>query len=272
MPTVDFGTVRAFVDDDRIDVFFPRGNDGLQAALKEMKGRWNPERRCWTVVPRFARKSREEVVDRIGETLLAAAPDGWKDAVDKFGGFACATRRYEIKVGIGGIRIRLPDGHPSHWVLKSIEGCQRDGESWLLPARSCAASVIRPVLERVVREDYDFFISHIEHLEGRSIRGVVPVKPYEANELGLEPGKYAHADYAFLKIADPQVRNGPVHSWPFMVASRRDMEDGADVRLAYPDPDIAYKAVRHRMAMAPEDRQPLLDITHATGKWSSRLD
>lgn len=268
MPTVDLGTVRAFVDDGRIDVFLPRGYDGVVAAIKEMKGRWNPDRRCWSLVPAYARRDNESIVARLREVLLRSAPDGWTEVVDRFGGFACASRKYEVKVGDGGVRITLPEGHPSHWPLRQIEGVHRDGQTWLLPATSIAAPVIRPLLERIVREDRELFMSHVEHLETRSIRGVVPGTPEDGARIGLEPGGFVHANHAFLKVADPQVRNAPIHAWPLRVLSVEPAEGGLDVRLAYPDPELAYKAARFRQAQPEEDRRPLLDLPHATGKWA----
>jgi len=267
MPTVDFGTVRAFVDDTRIDVFFPRGYDGVKNALKEMKGRWNPDRRCWSVVPKYAKMDADQILGRIGDVLLRNAPDNWERAVSRFGGFACASRKYEVRVGLGGIRIRIPDGHPSHYVLKQVQGGQKEGEAWLIPSMSASSPTIGAVLERVVSEDMDCFISYVEHLEGRTIRGTVPVQPADADALGLFPEGIAYADHAFLKVADPQVKNGPVHAWPFRVMSREDGGDGVEVRLAYLPPEHAYKAVRYRQAQPEEDRLPLLDLTHATGKW-----
>jgi len=269
MPKVDFGTVTAFVDDGRIDVFFPRGYDGLKNALKDMKGRWNPDRKCWSLEPRYARMESAAIVGRIGEVLLRNAPDRWEDAVKRFGGFACASRKYEVKVGLGGIRIRIPEGHPSHYVLKEVEGGQQEGkDTWLIPSMSSSSPTIGAVLERVVGEDRECFISYVEHLETRTIRGTVPVTPGEADRLGLVPGGFAYADHAFLRVADPQVKNGPIHAWPFKVLSRDDAEGGVEVRLSYLPPETAYKAVRHRQAQAEEVRLPLLDLTHAVEKWT----
>jgi hypothetical protein len=269
MPKVDFGTVTAFVDEGRIDVFFPRGYDGLKNALKDMKGRWNPERKCWSLEPRYARMGPDEIVGRIGDVLLRNAPDRWEDAVRRFGGFACASRKYEVKVGLGGIRIRIPEGHPSHYVLKQVEGGQQEGkETWLIPSMSASSPTIGAVLERVVGEDEDIFVSYVEHLETRTIRGIVPVSPEEADGLGLVANRFVYADHAFLKVADPQVKNGPIHAWPFKVLSREDVDGGAEVRLSYLPPETAYKAVRYRQAQPEEARTPLLDLTHATGKWT----
>lgn len=268
MPTVDLGTVRAYVDDARIDVFFPRGYDRVVAAVKEMKGRFNPERRCWSVVPAYARRDGDAIVARIREVLMGAAPEGWSAVVEKFGGFACASRRYEVKVGEGGVRIALPEGHPSHWPMKDVTGAQRDGQTWLLPAASITAPVIRPVLERIVREDRDLFVSHVEHLESRTIKGIVPAEPDAAAALGLRKGEFVYADHAFLKVADPQVKNAPIHAWAFKVLECEEAEDGVEVRLGYLDPELAYKAVRFRQAQAEENRKPLLDLPHATGKWA----
>jgi hypothetical protein len=267
MPVADFGTVRVFVGVDRVDVTFPRGFDGLMTTLKDMKGRWNPERRCWSVTPLYAKLDPASIVDRIRNSLMSTAPPGWDEAVKRFGPFACTTKKYEVKVGEGGVRIGMPDGHPSHWALKQVEGGKREGTTWLLPATSISASLLRGVLERIVREDKEFFVSCVEHLEGRIIKGFVPGSPEEADGLGLVAGGVAYADHSFLKIADPQVLNSPIHAWPFKVGGRVEREDGFDVGLGYPPPEWAYKAVRFRMGRQPEDRTALLDLVHATEKW-----
>lgn len=267
MPIEDFGTVRVFVGDERVDVTFPRGYDGLVRELKEMRSRWNPDRRCWTVTPRFAKMSSDAIVERIERALIASAPSGWQEMVRMFGGFACASKRYEVKVGSGGVRIAMPDGHPSHWALKQVEAAHKEGTTWLLPAASLSASVLRSILERIVREDKEFFVSCIEHLEGRTIRGFIPVTAEEADVMGLVPGGVAYADHSFLKVADPQVLNSPIHAWAFQVGGRIEREDGFDVGLVYPAPDFACKAVRLRQGQAPEKRQRMLELLHATEKW-----
>jgi len=267
MPVADFGTVRVFVGVDRVDVTFPRGFDSLLVALKNMKSRWNPDRRCWSVTPLYARLTPEAIVGRIRETLMADAPNGWAEAVKRFGAFACTTKKYEVKVGEGGVRVTIPDGHPSHWVLKQVQGGKQEGTTWLLPASAVSAKLLAGVLERIVREDKDFFISCVEHLEGRMIKGFVPATEEEADRLGLVAGGIAYADHSFLKVADPQVLNSPIHAWPFKVGGRVPREGGFDVGLAYPSPEFAYKAVRFRQGKAAEERSPLLDLVHATTKW-----
>jgi len=268
MPTVDFGTVRAFVDAGAVEVAFPRGYDELKTALKEMKARWMPQRFCWRVETRWARIPENEIVRRIEDILRKKAPPGWQAAVEKFGAFACSTRRFEVKVGWGGIRIMLPPGHPSHYALKQVDNGKQDKETWLLPAASCTSSVVRPVLERVVKEDRDLFISYVEHLEGRTIRGIVPISPPEGDAMDLIAGKFVYADHAFLKVADPHVKNGPVHAWPFKVLERRDLESGLEIRLSYLEPDLAYRAVRYRQGRPEEERKQNLDLVHATEKWT----
>jgi hypothetical protein len=267
MPVADFGTVRVFIGVDRVDVTFPRGFDGLLRALKDMKSRWNPERRCWSVTPLYAKMTPEDIVERIRNSLMADAPSGWDEAVKRFGSFACTTKKYDVKVGEGGVRITMPDGHPSHWAMKQVEGGKREGMTWLLPAASISASLLRGVLERIVREDKEYFISFVEHLEGRVIKGFIPATEEEADQLGLIQGGVAYADHSFLKIVDPQVLNSPIHAWPFKVGGRAGRDDGFDVGLGYPPPEWAYKAVRFRMGKPIEDRTALLDLVHAKEKW-----
>lgn len=278
MPTIDFGSVTLSVDEGRVDVYFPFEQGEVKDALKQMNGRWNPDRRCWTVLPRFARRSEAEIAAAVEEALYAAAPGRWPDAVRKFSGYACATKRYEVKFGAGGIRVTLPAGHPSHFTLEHMAGASHKGETWTIPAKLAKTALVMPVVERAAKEDRKAFTDAVEPYEGRSMKGTLPMSPAAADAMGLVPGRVVFAEYQFLKVVDPLVVNMPVHCWPFKVASREDspgegyehLEQGVSLKLAYLDSSHGYKAVRKLQAMAEEDRPAKLDKPHADGKWLCR--
>lgn len=278
MPTVDFGSVTLSVDEGRVDAYFPYEQGGLKEALKAMKGRWNPERRCWTVLPRFARKDEAGIVAAVEAALWEAAPGPWRGIVERFSGFACATRRYDVRFGAGGVRITLPPGHPCHWDLEKTEGASRQGDTWSVPAAFAKAKAILPVLQRAAREDAKAFVESVSPYEGRIMKGTVPVGPSEADGLRLVPGKVVFADYQFLKAADPVVANMPVHAWPLRVLSREDrpgegwehLGEGVAVRLRHLEPEHGCKAVRKLRALPEDRRPPRLDLVHAAGKWHCR--
>jgi hypothetical protein len=278
MAIMDFGTVRGFGGEEGIDLFFPLTQTGFKEAIKkQLKARWNPERRCWTVVPKYARTDIFGICERIRTLLYSSAPEEWPAAVDRFGGFACATRRYEVKVGAGGIRIRLPDGHAFDYVLKKkVEAAffDRDARAWLIPAFACGNPRISKILTRIVSEDKDIFRRALEQYEDRSIRGTLITKDTTPGGMGIIEGAKVFASHAFLSIADPHVPNKPVQAWPFKVVSFEEQEDeeaeGPEVRLAYMDPDEGYLAVRKRQAQPEDERLPLLDLLNANAKWASK--
>jgi len=278
MPTVDFGSVTLSVDDGRVDAYFPFEQGGLKDALKRLKGRWNPDRRCWTVIPRFAGADEEAIVASVEAALWETAPGPWRGIVERFSGFACATRRYEVKFGPGGLRLMLPPGHPCHWNLEKTEGASRQGETWSIPAAFCKAKAVMPILQRAAREDARAFIGATEPYEGRTMKGTVPVSPAEADSLRLVPGKVVFAEFGFVKAADPLVVNMPVHAWPFRVISREDtpgegyesLEEGVSIKLEHLPPEHGCKAVRKLQALPEDRRPPKLDRPHAIGKWHCR--
>lgn len=278
MPTVDFGSVTLSVDEGRVDVFFPFEHGEVKDALKKVNGRWNPERRCWTAMTRFAKTDEAGIVKTVEEALYAAAPSKWPAAVEKFSSFACTTKRYEVKFGAGGIRLMLPAGHPCHWHLEKVAGANRKGDVWSIPAKHAKTAQVMPVVERMAREDRKAFVEAVEVYEGRYMKGTLLMSPEEATAMGIREGRIIFADYQFLKVADPLVVNMPVHAWPFKVASREDapgegyehLEQGVAVKLTYLESSQGYLAVRKYRSMDEAERPPRLDRPHADGKWYCR--
>lgn len=278
MPTVDYGSVTLAVDAGRVDVYFPFEQGEVKAALKPINGRWNPDRRCWTVQTRFAKMDEERICAAIEEALYAAAPKKWPQAVAGLSGYACATKKYDVKFGAGGVRIALPAGHPCHWTLEHLPGASRKGDVWSIPARNAKQSVVMPVVERAAREDMKAFVDAVEPYEGRHMKGTIAISPTEADALLLKPGRVIFAEFPFVKAADPLVVNMPVHAWPFMVEAREDkpgegyehLEEGVSLKLGYLDARHGYKAVRKLQAMPEDDRPARLDGPHVDGKWHCR--
>lgn len=274
MAVIDFGTVRCFGGEEGFDIFFPLTQTGFKDAVKtQLKARWNPDRKCWSVVPRFLRTDAFGLSSRIEKILFSGAPGEWPAAVERFGGFACATRKFEVKVGAGGIRIRLPDGHAYDYMLKKkVEGAFFDRQAgvWLIPAFACGNPVIAKILTGIVKEDKGIFHRALEQYEARSIRGILDTGEKTPGDLGIIEGAKVFASHAFLSVADPHVPNKPIQAWPFEVKSFKETEDGPLVRLAYMDGEAGYLAVRKRQARPEDERAPLLDLLNAEEKWVSK--
>src|SRR5690606_41286070 len=98
MPTADFGSVTLAVDADRIEAFFPFEHGELRGISKRFKGRFNGDRKSWVIIPSMARASEDDVVEAFEKELWSHAPDGWRDAVQKFSAFACVSRKYAVKL------------------------------------------------------------------------------------------------------------------------------------------------------------------------------
>ncbi|NTF17527.1 hypothetical protein G6L37_03890 [Agrobacterium rubi] len=286
MRKYDFGTCQAYVDDDVIDVFFAKPHDEVKNLLKtRWKARWEGERFCFRIRRKYVQDSETVIAEAIEAELYAAAPPKWKEMVERLGAMTCASKRYEIKIGAGGLRIMLPGGHSLHYHISKLLGEKQRSDTWELPAKAVKGSDMRFVLEKAVKEDLKVFTEEVEPYEGRTITGTALLEPRLADAFGIRKGEIVFANYSFLRTADPQVVNPDivrrqVRAWPFIVNSRVDGPEpsytdlpegvGVTLQLAYPPAAVGYNAVRAYMAMAEKDRPPALDDPHAMYKWRFR--
>jgi hypothetical protein len=282
----DFGTCQVFVDSDVIDVYFARGHDEIKDLVKtRWKARWEAERFCFRIRRRFVQDDENEIISAIEAELFKAAPPQWKSIVEKFGSTVCASKRYELKIGAGGLRVMLPGGHSLHYYIAKLLGVKQKSDTWELPAKVIKGSEMRTILERVVKEDWKVFNEEVEPYEGRTITGTALMEPRLADAYGIKVGEIIFANYSFLRVADPQVVNPDivrrqVRAWPFIVNSRKDEPEpsytdlpegvGVTLQLAYPPASIGYAAVKKCMALPEADRPPALDDPHAQFKWKFR--
>lgn len=268
MPLHDFGTVRVFAGTDQVDVFLPRADTDVKSVLKRLKGRWVPDRKCWRVVPRFAKTESSRIVAEIEKTLLAAAPKGWEAALPTISRFACVTRKYELRVGAGGIRLSLPPGHPSDYAMRKIPGAQKEAESWLVPAGTCVLPEIKPVIARIVKEDRELFRDALTYVRGRSISGTIHVTDEDARSMGLVPDGVVFADLSFMKTAEPQIPPAPVLEYGFKVRKAARSGDEVEARLDYLEDDAAYAEAKARLILPQEERTPALNVLNVKAKWA----
>lgn len=284
----DFGTVQVFLDAGRIDVFFQsRKHEEIKALLKSRwKARWDGTRFCWYVTMSSVRNTHAEIVAAIEEELFANAPSNWSGVVEKLGNTVCASKRYEVKIGAGGLRVMLPGGHPLHWHISKMTGEEHRSDTWELPAKATKGPDMKKIVTQAVEQDHKVFIDEVEPYAGRTINGLGVMTPAVADRLGLHPGAVVFANYSFLRIADPQVVNPDVvrrqvRAWPFIVVSRRDGRDdddfydldeglGVRLKLAYPDAEKSFLLVRDLMRTPEAERAPQLDEPHALDKWRFR--
>lgn len=282
----DFGTCQVFVDDDVIDVFFAKAHDEVKNLLKtRWKAKWEGERFCYRIRRRFVKDDAQVIVEAIEAELFSAAPPPWKAMVERLETMVCASKRYEIKIGAGGLRIMLPGGHPLHYHISKLIGEKQRSDTWELAAKAVKGSDMRYVLEKAVKEDLKVFTEEVEPYEGRTITGTALLEPRLADAYGIHPGSIIFANYSFLRTVDPQVVNPDivrrqVRAWPFVVNSRVDEPEpsytdlpagvGVTLQLRYPPADVGYRAVRSYVALPENDRPPALDDPHAMFKWRFR--
>ena len=110
----------------------------------------------------------------------------------------------------------------------------------------------------------------IEPYKGRRLTGKLLVPWSEASKYNLAPGRIVFADYAFLKIADPQVVSMHIQAWPFKVIKTEPDEGGIKTTLDYMNPEPGSRAVA-KFAGLPNDRRPrMIDEVHAGEKWKAK--
>lgn len=272
MTVYDFGTVRIFSEgDDRFDTYFPAGYDYVKDILKEYKSRFDGEKKCWITIPRYSKSTTGLIVDRIKQEIIKNTNEKWLSTVEKFKGFACVTKKYEVKVGYGGIRIGLSYEHPLEWHIKKLEGVKFDYRSrfWLIGSKYCQSKEVVNILKQIVNEDMNLYKSTVEYYAGRSVSGFVKNMEYSLDNFTDESGEIIFADYSFFKVSDPFIQQAPLISWPLKILyiDKRDENEFYLKLQHFEDTDKGYKAVIRRQASSNIDKMKLLDSIHVDEKW-----
>ena len=266
MAIYDFGTVRLFSDGEGVDVYFPRHDTATRDRVKELKGNFNGEAKRWRVFSRYCRKSPEEIVASLREALEAAAPEWWSRSLPSLAPHACVSRKYGLKIGIGGMRLDLPPGHPLDYTFeKEVQGATRDGRSWLVPPDAIRTAPVKKAIERVLREDKKIFADAARFIGPRRIAGSLAVTPEEIAALGLQAGGLVAVDRSFLAKADPEMPTSELAEWCLLVEQAAPVGDALAVVLRYADLGPAFGLLRARRAdpMPP----PALGGHHAVAKF-----
>lgn len=273
MAIIDLATVEAYVDDERIELYVPFEQKELGQFVKEkFKARFMSEgqKKRWVIEFKFAKADEAEILSGIEDKLYDIAFPGWRKIVEMFINYACASRRYEVKFAAGGIRIMLPGGHPLHYYLGKMTGLKAERDVWKIPASRVVPKEIAEMLKRISEEDREVFTDATEPYQGRTITGNLMIPWSEAKKFGIGPDAIVFADYAFVKVADPQVVDMQIHAWPFKVLKMEPAEGAIRTTLSYMDANTGAREVGRLMAMRREDRPHFLDEVHADGKWKSR--
>lgn len=278
MPTIDFATTQIFIDENLIDVSFEFAHSEVKEVVhKKFRGIFKKELKAWRINKKFAKASDDQIVADIENALWENAPVEWKPLVERFKGFSCATKRYDVKFAAGGIRLIFPAGHACHYHLKRILGRETKLDTWLVPAKLIKIKDLLPMVQRAEKEDREIVEDALDPYEGRTIRGRILMKPEEAANYNMEIGKVVFADFGFIHMVEPHAEDPKLHYWPFRVleceaSPRLDDPDEVDleVRLQYLAPSHACKAIRKYMSLPIEDRPWPLDVARVNSKWKAK--
>ena len=247
MGLYDFATVQVYQSPDFIEVVFPYNPDFI-AYLKSIKGRWNPNRKCWTVKESDANKNTQDMIYEIEQKLYEISPKGWKAAVSELKKTGCVIKGYEIFPGAGGIRLELPPGHPSHYALKEIKGLLNNGDKWAVPSNLIATPDVKKVISRILKEDKNKYFDWMEPSEGRCVIGSLKIAKELEEVYNFKEGSMIAVTKAFMKKADPGLSDSPTNEFAFEITKiTRKTDEEVKVRLEYPDLSQGYEYLRSRV-------------------------
>lgn len=247
MGIYDFATVQVYETSDFLEIVFPYNPDFI-AYLKSIKGRWNPNRKCWTVKESESGKRTQDVIYEIESKLYEISPRGWKNAVSDLKKVGCIIKGYEIFPGAGGIRLELPPGHPSHYALKEIKGLLNNNEKWAIPSNLISTPEVKKVIGRMLKEDKNKYFDWMEPSEDRCIIGTLKLAPEFEEGFDMKEGKMVAVTKMFMKVADPGLSDTPINEFALQVSkmTRKSVEE-VKVRFDYPDLSESYNFLRKRV-------------------------
>lgn len=265
MSLYDFATVQVYKLPDYVEVVFPYDADFV-SYLKSIKGRWNPNRKCWTVKADLAKKSVDEIIAEIENQLYDIGPETWKQVSQKIKNICCVMKNYEIYAGAGGLRIELPPGHPSHYKLKEIKGILQNKTKWSIPSKLVNHKEVKSVIQRILKEDKNKFFDWMEPSEDRYLTGYLNIHPEEESVYGIIKDQMIRTTRNFIKVADPGFFEAPISEFAFtLVKHSRETENKISVKLEYPDVDEAYKYLSIK-----NNKPKIIDSDITEDKWTQR--
>lgn len=270
MEPKDYATVRLFASPETADIFFGRGDAATKAAVKALGARFMPDKRCWRVTFRFAKKSAEDVAAAIEAALREAAPEEWRERVGTDRRDLCLSRRYALRAAIGGLRITVPSDHPFAYYLRKLDGVEQEQNSFLVHARQALSPEMSRHIKRLLTDDVSLVLRVFEPLVGRRLTGLFVGGRDEIVRLGVVPGSVVHADSSFMAVVDEAALAPDVAVWPLEVLDCAPAGDAHVVKVAYMDAEAAVRALKLRQMGDEERRQPLLTKANAMEKWSRR--
>ncbi len=271
----DLGTVRIYDAGEGLDVFFPRFDTKTRETMRSLKAFFDPTRKSWRVMPRYTRTTKEAVISKIGASLAADAPEAWPEKAVEFSRIKATTRRFLLSIAVGGMRIELPRGHRHEWTLDAMakeKTIEKDGVSWLIPARQCQSQKVMTIIRDIVEDDRKALEQAFGYLDGFVMKGPLNLADEEISEFGLDQGdgSVIFAEPSFIKKADNSIPSEPVDAYPMRVFDFKRSETECSVKLVFICGVDAWKLVRRRQAGLADSSFRAIGSRQCGVGWSRR--
>lgn len=264
----DYGRITAVVGQSSIEFSFPY-DAGIVSIMKEMRARWQPQRKCWVLDTMEKDESeRQLLLESLGKRLLASAPEKWAERLDNIRQLCCVTRKYELVIAEGGIRLSVPPGHILEYRLKEVEGVQRQRQKFFLTPAVAMKKEMTEAIRRVVSEDRDIYNDWMEPSVGRTLQGNIRAQTFRKDMVNREK-RLIYASRAFLKVVDSAFGDAPLSVFPFTITSlQKEGDSEVSMTLSYPSlgEGYGYLVDFYNRRMPP----PVLTDTDIAGKWRIR--
>lgn len=270
MEPKDYATVRIFATPESADIFFGRGDAATKAAVKALGARFMPDKRCWRVTFRFAKKSAKDVAAAVESALYQAAPETWRERVGAVRRDLCLSRRYALRAAIGGLRISVPSDHPFAYFLRRADGVEQEQHTFVVHARHAESPEMSRHIRRLLVDDVGLVLRVFEPLVGRKLTGLFVGGRDEVVRLGVVPGAVVYADNSFMSVVDEAALSPDVAVWPLEVTDCAPAGDAHVVKVVYMEAEAGVRALKRRQMQDEEQRAPLLTKANAVEKWSRR--
>lgn len=259
----DLATVRIFEMPELIEVHFSRSDTSVMAAVRKLRGRWDPTRRAWRIAS--PPQAHERAISAIRSAVLANVPPIWARQFERLANFSCVTRKFNLAFGAGGVRIRLPAGHRHEFTFRNkVKEAELEGREWVIPARIVETPLVNGILKDVLADDRVLFEKCVGYLDGYAFSGRINFKKDAGIAPALVVGQTVYALPEFIPAADSKLEQEPLRCHAFSVKAAKADAEGATVDLLLLTGDKGYEA---SAKFARNPNPPFLDVHHIDGKW-----
>lgn len=266
----DFGILTAVESESTIEFYFPY-NPSIVSLMKSYKARWNPQRKCWHITKQDSENKEwaANILKGIGSALLKDSPDAWKNKFVDLCSLCCVTRKYELAIGEGGMRIALPGGHPLEYRFKENDKIQRNQGKFFIKAQDAISQEIFDAVKRIIKEDRDIYNDWMEPAIGRGLEGNLDIQAFRP-DLVNKNDYIAFVSRSFLKNVDSAFGNAPINTHAMRVKKLTKSEDGKNILIA-----LSYLELKEGYDLLASftknnSKPPVLTEKNTSGKWRIR--